>query len=167
MPVARLSTYALPAPIAYEGVITATAGEVSAYAEIAGTVSAPNVLIGDVNMDGSVTITDVTALIDYLLGGDPSLVDLLAADVNQDGNVAITDLTTLIDVLLGDNNAAKWNALPAQGGIRINNPVGESLEVYNLDADVMATVTTSGTITLPAGIYMVTSDTRSRKVVVR
>ena len=151
----------------YEGVITATAGDVSAYAEIAGTVSASNVLIGDVNMDRSVTITDVTVLIDYLLGGDPSLVDLLAADVNQDGNVAITDLTTLIDVLLGDNSAAKWNALPAQGGIRINNPVGESLEVYNLDADVVATVTTSSTVSLPAGIYMVTSDTRSRKVVVR
>ena len=151
----------------YEGVITATAGEVSAYAEIAGTVSAPNVLIGDVNMDGTVTITDVTALIDYLLGGNPSLVDLLAADVSQDGNVAITDLTTLIDVLLGDNSTAKWNALPAQGGIRINNPVGESLEVYNLDADVVARVQTSTMLSLPEGIYMVTSDNRSRKVIVR
>ena len=118
-------------------------------------------------MDGSVTITDVTALIDYLLGGDPTLVDLLAADVNHDQSVSITDLTTLIDVLLGDNSAAKWNALPVQGGISINNPMGESLEVYNLDADVVATATTSSTISLPAGIYMVTSDTRSRKVIVK
>lgn len=56
--------------------------------------------IGDVNMDGFVTISDVTALIDYLLGGDESTINVLAANVNGDDGVAIADVTALIDLLL-------------------------------------------------------------------
>ncbi len=56
--------------------------------------------IGDVNMDGFVTISDVTALIDYLLGGDESTINVLAANVNGDDGVTIADVTALIDLLL-------------------------------------------------------------------
>ena len=55
---------------------------------------------GDVNKDNAVNIADVTALIDYLLGGDASVISLGAADVNQDGAVNIADVTALIDYLL-------------------------------------------------------------------
>ena len=52
---------------------------------------------GDVNGDGSVTIDDVTALIDILLSGASAST---GADANQDGSVTIDDVTTLIDYLL-------------------------------------------------------------------
>ena len=55
---------------------------------------------GDVNGDGSVNISDVTALIDYLLSGNPSGVNVTAADCNQDSSVNISDVTALIDYLL-------------------------------------------------------------------
>ena len=58
--------------------------------------------IGDVNMDGYVNISDVTALIDYVLGGDAN-IDLQAADVNGDSAINITDVTALIDKVLGGN----------------------------------------------------------------
>ena len=152
----------------YEGIITASAGEVTAYADVMGEVTAPATLIGDVNMDGSVSISDVTTLIDYLLSGQANPFDSLAADVNADNTISISDVTSLIDLLLSGNaTAIMWNALPAQGGILIDNPIGETLEVYNLDADVVARVQTSTTLSLPGGIYMVTSDNRSRKVIVR
>ena len=152
----------------YEGIITARAGEVTAYADVMGEVTAPATRIGDVNMDGSVSISDVTTLIDYLLSGQANPFDSLAADVNADETISISDVTSLIDLLLSSNaTAIMWNALPAQGGILIDNPAGETLEVYDLDANEVATVSTSSRISLPAGIYMVTSDTRSRKVVVR
>ena len=65
--------------------------------------------LGDVNHDGSVTIKDVTALIDYLLGsGD---VCMICADVNADGEVTIKDVTNLIDMLLG-NTANRKLARP-------------------------------------------------------
>jgi len=60
-----------------------------------------DVLRGDVDGDGNVAISDVTALIDYLLGGDSAGVNLDGADVDGDGNVAISDVTALIDYLLG------------------------------------------------------------------
>ena len=55
---------------------------------------------GDVNGDDNVSIADVTALIDYLLGGDASQINDTAADINGDGTVSIADVTALIDYLL-------------------------------------------------------------------
>ena len=52
-------------------------------------------LVGDVNGDGKIAITDVTALIDYLLTNDASLIVMENADVNPDGKVAITDVTNM------------------------------------------------------------------------
>ena len=60
----------------------------------------PAYKVGDVNMDGNVNIADVTALIDYLLGGDASAINLNAADVTGDSEVNIGDVTSLIDMLL-------------------------------------------------------------------
>ena len=60
---------------------------------------APQVLPGDVNGDGSVSIADVTAMIDYLLSGSGN-IDLDAADLNNDHDVSIADVTALIDALL-------------------------------------------------------------------
>ena len=60
-------------------------------------------LRGDVNGDGSVNIIDVTALINYLLGGSASDINMTAADCNTDGSVNITDVTALINYLLSNN----------------------------------------------------------------
>ena len=63
----------------------------------------PEYIRGDVNMDKSVSIADVTTLIDYLLSGNDEGVDLLAANCNLDEGVSIADVTTLIDFLLSGN----------------------------------------------------------------
>ena len=60
----------------------------------------PQVLRGDVNGDESVTIADVTALIDLLLAGGEAPA---AADCNLDEGVTIADVTALIDYLLSGN----------------------------------------------------------------
>ena len=156
----------------YEGTITATAGEVSAYADVEGEVMAPAVPpivnFGDVNCDGQLTINDVTTLINYLLGGNPDPFDSIAANVNQDANISISDVTALINLLLNGNPAqTMWNALPDIGGIRVVNPMSEVLEVYDLDANLVVRVLGSDIILLPQGTYIVSSDARSRKVVVK
>ena len=58
------------------------------------------VIRGDVDFDGSVTIADVTALIDLLLNGNTASVSLTATDCDRDGKVTIGDVTALIDYLL-------------------------------------------------------------------
>lgn len=60
----------------------------------------PSFIVGDVNDDGNVNISDVTALIDYLLSGNVSGINISAADCNQDGSVNISDVTSFIDYLL-------------------------------------------------------------------
>ena len=77
-------------------------------------------LRGDINKDGVISITDVTALIDILLDWPdthykeptdtyPKGLDYEAADVNENKEIGITDVTTLIDILLN------MPAQPAQG----------------------------------------------------
>ena len=61
-------------------------------------------LRGDVNCDGSVTIADVTCLIDYLLGSEIEPFSACGADLNEDTDISIADVTALIDLLLtGDS----------------------------------------------------------------
>ena len=57
---------------------------------------------GDVNADDSITIADVTTLIDYLLSGDSTSLSLNGADVDDDDSISIADVTALIDMLLNN-----------------------------------------------------------------
>ena len=57
---------------------------------------------GDTDHNGKVDISDVTALIDYVLAGGNE-VCLICADVDQNGTVDIADVTTLIDMVLTGN----------------------------------------------------------------
>ena len=154
----------------YEGTVEAKTSRVSAYADVEGIVNEKPVMLGDVNMDGEVSIGDVTTLVDYLLSGDIIQFDAVAADVNQDETISIGDVTALIDMLLNPSAAAvtkQWDAMPTTGGILIENPVGELIEIYNLDGDCIATITGEGAVELAAGIYVVATDDMSRKVVVK
>ena len=77
----------------------------AAYAHIDGGPDNPGYFtkkpeLGDVNLDGSITIVDVTDLIDYLLSGDASGINQFLYDCNLDGFVTISDVTALIDYLL-------------------------------------------------------------------
>ena len=86
---------------------------------------------GDVNGDGQVNISDVTALIDLILSGGAFPTQ---ADVNSDGQYNISDVTTLIDMLLGSAANLKKAApggdvmeptMPATGECKM---VGPSLD---------------------------------------
>ena len=57
-----------------------------------------NVKFGDVNGDGTVDVSDVTALINMILGTTPA--DLNVADINADGILDVTDVTALINEIL-------------------------------------------------------------------
>ena len=81
-----------------------------AYAHIDGGTSNPGYFTaknasqrGDVNGDGSVNISDVTALIAYQLNGNTAGINLAGADCNNDGNINISDVTALIGFLLNGN----------------------------------------------------------------
>lgn len=58
-------------------------------------------IFGDVNGDGTADVTDVTALIAYILGSS-NAVNERAADVNGDQSIDVSDVTALISYILGE-----------------------------------------------------------------
>jgi hypothetical protein len=78
--------------------LTVNLDEMRLYIE--GETPQPQGLRGDVNLDESVSISDVTALIDYLLTQDPTGISIENANCNLDQDVSISDVTALIDFLL-------------------------------------------------------------------
>ena len=58
------------------------------------------VLLGDVDGDGSISISDVTALVNIILGRDNADYNHEAADVDGDGDVSISDVTALVNIIL-------------------------------------------------------------------
>ncbi|MBO5630464.1 MAG: Ig-like domain-containing protein [Aeriscardovia sp.] len=63
-------------------------------------------IVGDVNRDGTITISDVTALVNIILGkatypADADKYDFEAADVNTDKTITISDVTALVNIILG------------------------------------------------------------------
>lgn len=60
-------------------------------------------LLGDVNKDGQVTISDVTTLVDHLLSNDYEESEHFSygnSDITGEGSISIADVTALIDCLL-------------------------------------------------------------------
>ena len=76
-----------------------------AFALVAFTANAQSTLKGDVNGDGSISITDVTMLVDVILTGLPQDTDTSIYDINGDGNVTISDVTVLVDMILNGNGS--------------------------------------------------------------
>ena len=63
---------------------------------------------GDVNCDGTISIADVTALVNILLGkvtpeDNPNNYDFDAANVNGDEEITIDDVMTLVNIILEKN----------------------------------------------------------------
>lgn len=75
-------------------------------------------LYGDVNNDGKLTIADVTATVNVMLGNDstqPYIYNHKAADLTGDGQVNTDDVAYLVDILLG-------KALPPTTGNTDDDP---------------------------------------------
>lgn len=62
--------------------------------------STPDTVIGDVNGDGSLSVTDVGMMISYILQTNPEGFNKEAADMNGDGEITVTDVGALITKIL-------------------------------------------------------------------
>ncbi len=88
----------------YRIAISAVPGDLqNATCYIINVTVAASFMRGDVNNDGIVNISDVTALIDYLLSGNPEGINMQGADVDESGVINISDVTSLIDMLLSSH----------------------------------------------------------------
>ncbi len=58
-------------------------------------------MMGDVNGDGFITVTDVISLNSYILEEEPARFIRKVADMNGDGHITMNDLARIIDIILG------------------------------------------------------------------
>ena len=68
------------------------------------------ILFGDVNFDGTIDITDIVLVINFILGGEPTEEQELIADITQDGVVNILDVIQIVNEVLGltFSEAVNW-----------------------------------------------------------
>ena len=65
-------------------------------------------IVGDVNQDGSINVTDIVTIINFVLGNSvPTNDEFTAADMNVDGTINILDVIEVVNVILGFNDLAR------------------------------------------------------------
>ena len=62
-------------------------------------------LLGDVDEDGQVSIADVMALVQHILGSTPSVFNYKAADANGDNQLSIADVSAIVGLILTGNSS--------------------------------------------------------------
>ena len=61
-----------------------------------------DIMLGDVNNDGIINVTDAIGVVNYILKNTPSSFVEGAADVNQDGIINITDAIGIVNMIFGN-----------------------------------------------------------------
>ena len=62
-------------------------------------------MLGDANADGSVNVSDIVEMVNYILNNASSRFVKVAADMNEDGEVNVTDIVSLVAVIMSDGHA--------------------------------------------------------------
>ncbi len=93
---------------------------------------------GDVNNDGSVSVTDVGCAINYILEQVPSVFIFEAADMNGDKSISVTDVGMIINLILNEGAAASPQLNRAAAGdanlSQQSTAEGYQLRLENKDA---------------------------------
>ena len=127
------------------------------------TTPGPQYDVCDVNHDGEVNVGDVNDILNTILAEQYIEVQ----DVNADSAVNVGDVNEVLNTILSLAAPRRpWDAVAVAGGIELTGVVGE-IEVFDIDANLCATVNADTVVELPAGVYVVTTATDSKKVIVR
>ena len=90
-----------PAVIQIKDIIIVTADKKEiAVNNIESSLTVNDCIMGDANMSGTVTISDVVTAINYALELDPAPFNLAAADMNGDGEITIIDIVKIVNIIM-------------------------------------------------------------------
>lgn len=89
----------------------------------------PAYTLGDANDDGMINITDVVAVISYMLKESPNPFIFKAADVNGDEMINVTDVVGIIDIMTSGASSAKPEMAMAKKAVKKSAKTGNSLEI--------------------------------------
>ena len=63
-------------------------------------------LLGDVNDDGKVNVTDVMLLVNHIIGNNSTIFNMANADVNGDKKITVTDVMVLVNMIINSTSAS-------------------------------------------------------------
>lgn len=126
-----------------------------------------NFIVGDVNGDKKVTVTDVTGVVNLILGTNTEGLNQAAADVNKDNKVTVTDATGVVNIILGvsysQRRAQRINDNGAICILPFNVEPGQKVEVpiiLNSSADEFSSMQFD--VILPAGLHLIGVESDNR-----
>ncbi len=124
-------------------------------------------MLGDVNEDNKIDVTDVSILINKLLGNNPTPFNFHNADINGDNELNVNDVTGLIDLILTrTDNAKRKNAQQAMTNDHIsidnfNIKPGETHTIEVQMNNAQTYIATQFDIALPQGLSIVDGSIKS------
>ena len=103
-------------------------------------VNAQSTLKGDVNGDGEVNVTDVTMIVEHVMGQHNSNFIVANADVNSDGGITVTDVAEAVNTILAGHSDNPQDYLPCPDGnhphmIDLGLPSGTKWACCNVGAN--------------------------------
>jgi hypothetical protein len=80
------------------------------------TLTVLDILTGDANGDGKVSIFDAVQIVNYILGNTPETFVVLAADVDGNGKITIFDAVSTVNIILnqGSTNNARMTTVDSE-----------------------------------------------------
>ncbi|MBR3451780.1 MAG: leucine-rich repeat protein [Muribaculaceae bacterium] len=142
-------------PIWLRNTILTSTDEEELYAiDALSNVMVTNIIKGDANADGSVTVTDVVWAAKYILFQNPEPFVFEAADMNDDGKITITDVVKIANLVLDQDYDEPTNLhmmAHNMGGDRMSGEAVGNTICINL-ANEMEYTAMQMDLTLPEGL---------------
>ena len=95
---------------------TKTNGEQLKLNEAKFNITISSYILGDANADGSVNVSDIVEMVNYIMNNASSRFVKVAADVNEDGDVNVTDIVAVVNIILnaGTDNSREMTRSNAE-----------------------------------------------------
>lgn len=123
-------------------ILTSTEEEELYVLDALSNVNVSNIIMGDVNADGVVTVSDIVTTARYILNYNPEPFVFEAADMNGDSKITITDVVKIANLILDQNYdepTTLRGTAPNMVGDRISGEANGKVVCINLDNEISYT----------------------------
>ena len=88
------------------------------------TIEKPDFILGDVNSDGLVNVTDIVVTVNYIMEKPSPDFNKEAADLNGDGEINVTDIVMMVSIIMnGDGGSSRRTAATSSNLIISGNNI--------------------------------------------
>ena len=94
-----------------------------------------NIIVGDVNGDGVVNVTDIVATVNYIMEKPSDGFNKEAADLNGDGEINVTDIVKMVTIIMSGDGGSSRRAAATSGNLVIS---GHNIQLRNAENYIAA-----------------------------